>query len=164
LASLALGYFAADTINGGIDKLNTVPVTATNTTGTRVGATLVTGAQLGVGGLLLLSKKKAGTMGMVKTVAGGVLAGAGIKRALKQAKIISGYQMVPAIGRRMGGYQNVPTIGGTRPAQLAGTPAQLAGYRVNGVPNGYVPNGSGTSKVMGAVDGPGAACGAGCMG
>ena len=103
-------------------------------------------------------------MGMIKTVGGGVLAGAGLKRALKSFNIISGYQGVPVIGRRMGAYQGVPVIGGVRPSQLAGGPGQLQGYRVNGMPgnNGYVPNGSGTSKIMGAFD-PGNACAAGCM-
>jgi len=161
----------ADTVNGEIDKVNTpapTPATATSPATQRspyLSGTVVMAGELGIGALLLLSKKKSGTMGMVKTVAGGVLAGAGLKRALKSFNIISGYQSVPVVGRRMGGYQGVPVIGAVRPSQLAGGPGQLQGgngFRVNGMNNnGYVPTGSG-SRVMGAVD-PGNACAAGCM-
>lgn len=168
LASVGIGYLMADTINGKIDQFNTTTTTpagggtpvSTNT----VSPTIVMVGELGIGGLLLLSKRKGGTMGMVKTVAGGVLAGAGLKRALKKFGVVSGYQSVPVIGRRMGGYQAVPVIGGMRPGQLAGAPGpgQLQGYRVNGMNNGYVPNGSGTSKIMGSVD-PASACAAGCL-
>lgn len=143
LGSLAAGYLLADTINTPIDKLVTTA---------KIPAVAVTAGEVGVGALLLMSKKKSGTMGLVKTVAGGILAGAGIKRALKQFNIISGYQSVPVIGRRMAGYQAVPVVGGVRPAQLAGAPAQLqGGFRVNGPNNGYIPTGSG-SKVMGGFD------------
>lgn len=154
LGSLAVGYFlAADSLNAAIDKFNITPAPgAGGPATTKIPGTIVLTGEAGVGALLLLSKKKTGTMGLVKTVAGGILAGAGLKRALKTFGIISGYQSVPVIGRRMAGYQAVPVIGATRPAQLAGSPAQLqGGFRVNGPNNGYIPTGSG-AKVMGGFD------------
>jgi hypothetical protein len=83
-----------------------------------------------------------------------LLAGAGVKRALKVLGVMSGYQSVPVIGRyKMAGYQSVPAIGKT-PAQLAGkTPPQLSGYRPAGSGvGGYVPAGSGVLGGMGNCD------------
>jgi hypothetical protein len=114
-------------------------------------------AEIGLGGLLLLKGKPS----LLKTAAGGILAGAGIKAALKKFGVISGYQSVPVIGgKRIRGYQSVPVIGAydqasPSVAQLAGqnepganTPAALKGYGVNGLVPGYQPNGSG---VMGSL-------------
>ncbi len=94
----------------------------------------------------ILPAPPAGGTSSLPTIAGGVLAGAGLKRALKKFGVITGYQAVPVIGKRMAGYQAVPVIGRV-PSQLSGTPSQLEGFRVNG----YTPTGSG-SKVMGSVD------------
>jgi hypothetical protein len=162
LAAIAGGYFLGDTINTFLDTLIpdslTVATPATATAAAKP-ATLsadsadkiLMAGELGLGALLLLK----GKMTVVKTVAGGVLAGAGLQRALVSFNIIAptpstgvhGYQRVPVIG----GYQRVPVIGGV-PAQLQGTvsktPSQLQGYRVNG-PGGYVPNGS--LGVMGSL-------------
>lgn len=151
LAALAGGFFLGDMINGRIDSLLTKVTPATATTPAMTSSTptmLATVGELGLGGLLLLRKKSPGTMGTVLQVGGGLLAGAGIRRALKTMGIITGYQSVPVIGRhRMAGYQNVPVIGKTyTPPQLAGRPAQLQGYKVNG----YTSAGSG---VMGSVSG-----------
>lgn len=150
IGSLALGYFLGDTINAQIDKMNTSTTPATANTPavaiTHVGATVLEIGQIGIGGLLLLKFKKPGMVGTLVKVGGGVLAGAGLRRFLKSQGIVSGYQSVPVIGRRMAGYQHVPVIG-KMPAQLAGQPSQLQGFRVNG----YVPTGSGSSKVMGSV-------------
>jgi hypothetical protein len=140
IGSLAAGYFFGDTINNAIDKF--VPTTS----GTSALPTIIMVGEIGLGGLLLMKKRKT----LISTAAGGVLAGAGLRRALKKAGIVTGYQSVPVIGRRMGGYQSVPVIGGTTPAQLSGTPSQLQGFRVNGAGSGYVPVGSG-AKVMGSV-------------
>ncbi len=126
LAALAGGYFLlADSVNGLIDKA--VPAAATHNTA--VGA-----AQAGIGTLALLNKKGSKTMRLITTAAGGITAGAGLKRLLKGMGMVSGYQQVPVIGGRrqgVGGYQQVPVIGST-PGQLQGRPAQLQGYRVNG--------------------------------
>jgi hypothetical protein len=152
IASLAAGYFLANTINAKLDQLTTKTTAATATTPATITpppATLLLVGELGLGGLLLLRKGGAGTMGMVTKVAGGLLAGAGIKRALKTMGIISGYQAVPVIGKhRMAGYQSVPVIGGT-PPQLAGRPSQLQGFRVNG----YTNTGSGVMGGIGAIEG-----------
>lgn len=151
LAAIAAGYFlTADPVNTAIDKANTKAATATEPAGTRVGETVVMGGELGLGALLLLSKSKNKTTGLIKTAAGGVLAGAGLKRALKKFGVIKGYQSVPVIGsRRMAGYQSVPVIGGV-PGQLQGVPPQLNGYRSAGSGvNGYTSQGSG---VLGSCD------------
>jgi len=101
--------------------------------------------EVGLGALLMLKGKPS----LVKDIAGGVLAGAGLKLALVSFDIIkpaavTGYQRVPVIG----GYQKVPVIGNV-PAQLQGTvaskPAQLQGYRVNGY------NNQGSGAVMGSL-------------
>jgi hypothetical protein len=153
LAALAGGVLLANTINSKLDALTTKTTAATATTPatttTPPNMLLIVG-ELGLGGLLLL-RKTGGTMGMISKVAGGLLAGAGLGRALKTMGIMSGYQAVPVIGKhRMAGYQLVPVIGQrTTPPQLAGKPSQLQGFRVNG----YTPTGSGVMGGIGAVDG-----------
>ncbi len=154
LLTVAAGYLLADKLNPEIDKLfigkdpvNPKPVP---------GKMIIVG-EIGLGGLLLMGKAKANPTAIDwgKEIVGGVLAGAGLKRALKDMGVIKGFQNVPVIGaRRMAGFQSVPVIGGTAgmPSQLSGsTPSQLQGYRVNGrYNNGYVPHGSGLhGKVVG---------------
>lgn len=172
LAALAGGFFLGKSINAKIDSLNTkvVPATATTAavTTTMVPGDVVSIGEIGIGGLLLLRKGGTGTMGMVSKVAGGVLAGMGIRRIFGSMGIMSGYQSVPVIGRhRMAGYQSVPVIGANKmPPQLSGkTPSQLQGFRVNG----YTPTGSsvGVMGGIGAVDGGSGittSCGSGYMG
>lgn len=151
LLALGAGYLLADMVNTQIDKV--LPGNRDATTNIKTidpsMITLASVGQIGLGGLLLMSKKES----MLKTLAGGVLAGSGLKRALKTMGVIKGYQSVPVIGKprpRMSGYQSVPVIGNTVvPPQLSGkTPAQLQGYRVNG----YTSAGSG---VMGGYDAQG---------
>lgn len=147
LLALAGGYLLADKLNEQIDKF--LPKTKDATTNVEVpNQTIGIVGQVGLGGLLLMSKKES----MIKTIAGGVLAGSGLKRALKTAGVIKGYQSVPVIGRprpRMNGYQQVPVIGKTVvPPQLAGRPAQLQGHRVNG----YNSQGSGVLAGYGCGD------------
>lgn len=160
LAALAGGFLLGKEINGQIDKLaaKVSPATGTtvsslNITGSNIPTVAATVGEIGIGGLLLIRKKSPGTWGMVLQVTGGILAGAGLRRALGSMGIMNGYQSVPVIGRhRMAGYQSVPVIGQRNmPAQLAGgnTPAQLQGFRVNG----YTPTGSGVMGKIGAVDG-----------
>lgn len=147
LGSLAAGYFLADTINPFIDKV--VPKTTDTTTNTQVpNQTIAIIGELGVGGLLLMKRTGKGMTGKALTVVGGVLAGAGVQRAMKKMGVIKGYQSVPVIGRpKMAGYQSVPVIG-SLPPQLGKIPAALNGYGVNG----YVPRGSGRNTgVMGAI-------------
>ena len=164
LAALAGGFLLGKSVNGMIDTLfvkmspATGPtVNSNNILGSNIPTVAATVGEIGVGGLLLLRKKSAGTMGMMLKVAGGILAGAGLRRVLGSMGIMNGYQSVPVIGRhRMAGYQSVPVIGrNTIPAQLAGgnTPAQLQGFRVNGGMGAYIPTGSGVMGKIGAVDG-----------
>lgn len=147
LLAIAGGYLLGDTINTQVDKI--LPK-KTNADGTKTpNQTVGIAAEVGLGGLLLLKKKQT----MLTTVGGGILAGAGLKRALKTMGVLKGYQSVPVIGKpRMAGYQSVPVIGNTVvPPQLSGTPAQLQGYRVNG----YTPAGSGMGVLAGADYGSG---------
>jgi len=151
VAALAAGYFMGDTINNFADTLipdsltTATPATATTpakaaTLSADTADKILMVAEGGIGALLLLKGKPH----IVKTLAGGVLAGAGLQRALISFNIVkkvSGYQHVPVLS----GYQKVPVLGGT-PAQLQGVPAQLQGYRVNG----YKPNGSGVG-VLGSL-------------
>lgn len=164
IAAIAGGYFLGTTINPFLDTLIpdslTTATAATATTAAKA-ATLTPDQadqilMAGEGGLGLLLMFK-GKKSVVKNLAGGVLIGAGLQRALVSfgvVKGIGGYQNVPVIGRRrMAGYQQTPVLG-KLPAQLQGTfgktPAQLQGYRVNGP--GYVPNGSGSgNNVMGSL-------------
>lgn len=147
LLTIAAGYLAGDTINGWVDKVvpkTTDPTTLVQTPNQNIA--IVT--EVGIGGLLLMKKVGSGTVGKALKIGGGVLLGAGLKRALKKFGVIKGYQSVPVIGRpKMAGYQSVPVIGKTSiPPQLAGRPAQLQGYRVNG----YGAQGSGVMSGSGS--------------
>lgn len=158
LAAVAGGWFLGGVVNTAIDKMlpKTTDPTPVPTKNAQIAATA---GEIGIGGLLLL-RRSSGTSGMVQKVAGGLLIGAGLKRALKVMGVVGGYQNVPVIGRhRMAGYQNVPVIGGT-PPQLAGkTPAQLQGFRVNGYNaagsglGAYIPSGSGVMGSIGSCEG-----------
>lgn len=155
LLSLAGGFFMGKTINAGVDKIITkmTPAATPPVANTQSVSTIATVGEIGVGGLLLMMRKPGGTTGKIMKVAGGVLAGAGIRRAIGQMGFMNGFQSVPVIGRhRMAGYQSVPVIGQrTIPPQLAGNrmPAQLQGFRVNG----YTPTGSGVMGSIGAIEG-----------
>lgn len=154
LLAVGAGFFLGNTVNGVINKMlpkTTDPVPVP----TRSANTLATVGQVGIGGLLLM-RKQSGNAGMAMKVAGGLLLGSGIKRALALTGIMAGYQSVPVIGKhRMAGYQSVPVIGAsTVPAQLAGrTPPQLSGYRPAGSGVGaYVNQGSGVMGSVGSCD------------
>lgn len=147
LVALAAGFLIGPKLNAAIDKANT----ATSTTGvvtTKVDPTIIMVGEIGVGGLLLMRKRS----NTILKLGGGVLAGAGIRRAIGKMGLMNGFQSVPVIGRhRMAGYQSVPVLGASMPPQLSGrsgTPMQLQGFRVNG----YVPTGSGVMGSIGAVD------------
>lgn len=148
LLSIAAGYLMGDTINEQVDKVlpkKTDTSVTPNVTGPD--QTIGSVAEIGIGGLLVMKKFGSGTTSTVLKLAGGVLAGAGLKRALKQAGVISGYQSVPVLGnigrKRMTGYQSVPVLGKI-PGQLQGRPAQLQGYIPSGsTMQGYTSQGSG---------------------
>lgn len=170
IAALAGGFLLGGKINAQLNKLNTKVVPATATTAasstTVIPDDFITVGEIGIGGLLLLRKGGTGMTGKAMKVAGGLLAGAGIRRVFGAMGLMSGYQSVPVIGRhRMAGYQNVPVIGNKLPPQLSGKPAQLQGFRVNG----YQPTGSGVGVMgsIGAIDGGSGittSCGSGFMG
>lgn len=152
LLAVAGGFLLGDTINTQLDKV--LPKTKNTTTNVEEpNQTIGIVGEIGLGGLLLMRKKSS----MLTTLGGGILAGAGLKRAAKKMGLMTGYQSVPVIGRhRMAGYQSVPVIGSNMPPQLSGrTPSQLQGFRVNG----YIPVGS---SVMNGFDG-GSGVGGGCM-
>lgn len=161
LLSVAGGFFLGNTINEQIDKIlpkqpSPAGSTTPSTTPTKTGDALAMAGEIGLGGLLMLRRRG----GTIAKVAGGIIAGAGIKRALKVMGVmngIGGYQNVPVIGsHRMAGYQNVPVIGANSiPAQLAGsrTPPQLSGYRPAGSGvGGYLSQGTGVMGSIGACD------------
>ncbi len=152
LLAVGGGFFMGDFTNTQVDKIIPIkPVDPAVPGSPDKNNTMKTVGSIGLGGLLLMNKKGSKLVTGVTTVAGGILAGAGLRRALKQMGVIKGYQSVPVIGKhRMAGYQNVPVIGNGTPSQLRGVPGQLQGYRVGGGlgQNGYGSQGSG---VMGSV-------------
>lgn len=130
LGFVGAGYFLGDKINPLIDKV----------TAGKVSDKIVGAGQTGLGGLLLLK----GRSSMIKTAAGGLLAGSGLKRALRAFGVlapalpsaaVSGYGMVPVIG----GYGQVPVIGAYTPN------VSLGSYRVPGR----------VGRTMGATEGSG---------
>lgn len=146
IGSLAIGFLMGDQINAMVDKV----------TGT-MDAKLVGAAEGGLGAALMFMKIGA-KKSALEVGAGGVLAGAGVKRLLKAFGVINGiggYQSVPVIGRKMlpassmQGYGAVPVVSGYQVPRL------------NGVFNGYkVPGNS----VMGSIGSSGLTTGSDCMG
>ncbi len=139
LAAVGVGYMAGDQIYSAIDKAiptTTVPATATTPAVVKnvVSDTVLGGGFVGVGAILMLKGKKT----LVKTAAGGIMAGAGLKWILKDQGVISGFQSVPVIGRRMGGYASVPIVGkipsalngytSSRMPAMGSIPSALNGY------------------------------------
>lgn len=116
LGSVAVGYLFANQVNGLIDKV--VPAT--------VGQKIVGVAQAGAG--YFLAFRKGGKSSMLKTLAGGIIAGAGVKRLAASMNLagIGGYQMVKAVS----GYQNVPAIG-NRVTGYAPGPGGINGYQTS---------------------------------
>lgn len=108
IAAVGVGYLAADQINAQVTKIS--------------GGKLdpkIQGGVMAAGGLLLLMGK--GKASMLKTLAGGVLAGAGGKGVLQSFGVINGYSNVPVIS----GYSNVPVIAGYNPP-----PGAMNGFTV----------------------------------
>lgn len=117
--SIAAGYLLAGKINPLIDK-------ATGTLDQKI----VAGGQVGIGVAYMITK---GKKTLPLTVITGIIAGAGVKRAMTAFGVagIGGYGAVPVIGqnvKRINGYQNVPVIGGSDGMGAYRTPGQLNGY------------------------------------
>lgn len=138
IASAAGGWLLAPTINPALDKV----------LGT-MDEKIKGGIEGGVGAALLfmkLGKKKT----VVQSVAGGVLAGAGLKRLLQAFGVINGFQSVPVIaGRMLQGFGEVPVIGNAGYAVPQPLPSA---QRVNGVFNGYQVPPVPKSSVMGSMN------------
>lgn len=113
--SIAAGFLAGDKINTML--ANVIPAS--------IDSKIVAGAEVGLGAFLVYGK---GKKSVVKTVAGGMLLGAGIKHAMKSFGILNGYQMVPSVG----GYSDVNSINGAPVRKMAG---YIPGAGLNG---GYV--------------------------
>lgn len=136
LGSVALGYFGGTAINQALNMIIPASMKTQAYTGKAVAA-----GQVGLGALLVLGK---GKKSLIKTVAGGLLAGAGLKRAMvvfapNTTDTLGGYGDIPVIGayappsqingrRRVNGYGSIPVIGGYNPeSSLTGTPSKVMG-------------------------------------
>lgn len=139
LAAVAGGWFLEGTISPMLDKIPGFSSLDEKIKGV---------AEAGIGTALLMGKlTKKRAPGMLATVGGGVLAGAGLKRALRAFGVVSGYGLVPVVGAytpnvSLNGYQKVPTIGAYATAQVP----------INGIGR------PAHSKVMGSVE-PGSGSG-----
>ena len=117
--SVAAGYFMGDKINTKITSLVDKDGTNKNL------PLMIGGAEAGIGALLVFGKGK-GKQSTVKSVAGGVLLGAGVKQLMSHFGIGSiPYGRVPVIAGSYA-YGRVPVIGN--------------GYTPNNALNGYTPN------------------------
>lgn len=140
---IAAGFLLlAKPINTGLDGL--IPASIKAKTGS---PKIVAAVEAGLGALLVFGK---GKKSMVKTVIGGVLIGAGIKRLMDSMATgapttISGYGAVDVVS----GYGAVNVVSGKR---------RVNGYTPNASLNGYTPNTNlGATKpvhqqVMGSAD------------
>lgn len=130
LAAVAGGYFLTGRIvNEQVDKLVKGKV-----------SDMVVGAgETGLGAFLLLG----GRSSMIKTIVGGVAAGAGLRKLVPSVMgpaipAVSGYGSVPVIG----GYGSVPVIG-----------SHMGGYTPSGTLGNYaIPSGR-IGGVMGGIGG-----------
>lgn len=122
IGSALLGFFFGKTINPLIDK-------ATGSLDTKI----VAGAQVGLGAWYFLMSKSKKTL--LPTVAIGVLAGAGVKRAFA-AFGIGGYGGIPVLN----GYGAIPALNGVGRKTIKGYTPQgtLTGYTPQGTLNGYM--------------------------
>ncbi len=101
MAAVAAGFLlVGKPLNDAIDKAAKLDVTPNVGKSKMIGA-----AEAGIGAMLLMKKGRKTLPGII---AGGVLAGAGLKRLLKDFGIMSGYQSVPVVS----GYKRVPVLSG----------------------------------------------------
>lgn len=115
IAPIVAGYFLADKINTPIDTA----------VGGKVDSKIVAAGEIGIGYLLAFKGKKS----MPKSIAGGILIGAGLKRALKDFGVVTGFYSVPVLsGRQVKGFHNVPVIGA--PGYAVPARPAMNGYKV----------------------------------
>lgn len=128
--SMALGYLMGDKINAQVAKM----------VGDKVDGKIIGAGEAGLGAFLVFG---GGKKSMLKTIAGGVLLGAGAKKVMTEFGIggIGPYGRVPVVA---GAYGRVPVVAGAK---------RINGYTPNNALNGYTPNSSlnGKMKVMGAI-------------
>lgn len=122
--TILLGYLLAKPLNTAIDGI--IPASLKSQTGS---PKIVAAGEAGIGALLVFSK---GKKSLIKSIAGGVFLGAGLKRfmdsmATGAATTITGYGAVNVVS----GYGAVDVISGKR---------KLGGYTPNAALNGYTPN------------------------
>lgn len=130
IAALAAGYFAGDKINEQVTKM----------AGDKIDGKIIGVAETGIGAFLVLGP---GKKTMLKTVAGGVIAGAGIKKLMGEFGIgaVGPYGRVPVIGQS-NPYGRVPVIAGAR---------RVGAYTPNQQLGSYTPNMSLNGRVMAGV-------------
>lgn len=126
---IAAGFFLAAKINDPLIKA----------IGDKVDKKIVAAGEAGLGAFLVFGK---GKKSIVKSVVGGVALGAGIKLLMQSFGIggVGPYGRTPVIG---GAYGNVQVLGGRRRVGV--------GYTPNNSMNGYTPNRSLASRIMGGV-------------
>ena len=107
-APILLGYLMADKVNAPIAKL----------VGDKLDPKIVAGAEAGLGALLVFSK---GKKSLLKSLAGGLLLGAGVKSLMASFGMggIGPYGNVPVVGA-IGPYGRVPVVGRRRVDASAG--------------------------------------------
>lgn len=103
LGSIALGFLGGTQIDNVLSKV--VPA--------NIDGKIIAAGEIGLGSFLVYGK---GQKTLLKTVAGGLMIGAGVKKALTAFGVISGFQSVPAVG----GYRSVQAVGAP--------PKRLGGY------------------------------------
>lgn len=134
LGSVALGYLAGTAVNPVINMLIPAGMKTQPMTGK-----IVAGAQVGLGALLVMGK---GKKTLIKTILGGVVAGAGIKRAM--------IVFAPGTTDTLGGYGQIPVLGAYAvPGQLGWGGKKVAGYGQIPTVGAYAPNSTVNGKVMG---------------
>jgi hypothetical protein len=135
--SIALGYVLGNTVNGLLNNLVPAAIATDPTKAVSTGKILAAG-QTGLGAALVFMKGRKTT---VKTIAGGILLGSGLKRAMTVFK--SG-------ATTMGGYGDVPVLGAYRTNGQLGY-RKVAGYGDVPVIGSYATPGALNGKVMGSM-------------
>jgi len=135
--SIALGFLMGNTVNGLLNNLVPSAIVTDSTKAVTTGKILAAG-QAGLGAALVFMKGRKTT---IKTIAGGVLLGSGLKRAMTVFK--SG-------ATTMGGYGDVPVLGAYRTNGQLGY-RKVAGYGDVPVIGSYATPGALNGKVMGSL-------------
>jgi len=135
--SIALGFLMGNTVNGLLNKLVPAAIATDPTKAVSTGKILAAG-QAGLGAALVFMKGRKTT---VKIIAGGILLGSGLKRAMTVFK---------SDATTMGGYGDVPVIGAYRTSGQLGY-RKVAGYGDVPVIGAYATPGALNGKVMGSM-------------